>query len=210
MDFLKARFEVPSEIIFLGGESHEIPRQGLGGHYALESLNSKIKEFMDRGLYATVDLMMEWLYQATGFNEFWLDKQDPVELADVFSILVELNAPRGVLPWMTHKSPESKTKSSIDYPNRSLVGIVDMIASEYHWDEEYILNLPPEAVWCYVQEILLSRHKKREFEYSLSDVAYDKKGQYKDYQKLPWDRSIETGARIPKSMEPKGNVVTPE
>lgn len=207
MDFLKARFEQHSANITLGGEDYQIPRQGLGGHYALESLTAQIQEHMEQGLYDTVDRMLEWLHFATGFTEAWLDDQDPIELAEVFSILAGLNAPRGDLPWMTHIPPGSK-ESTADYPNRRLAAIVHLLACQYNWSEDYILDLPPEAVWCYIQEILISKHDQREWEYTLSDVGFDKQGNKKEYPKLLWERPKDPVARvsIPDFIKPKGVV----
>lgn len=208
MDFLHARFNIPSETITLGGEDYQIPRQGLGGHYALESLTAQIQEHMEKGLYETVDRMMEWLHFATGFSESWLVEQDPIELAEVFSILVGLNVPKDNLPWMSHVPAGSK-ESTADYQNRRLAALVHLLASEYHWSEDYILDLPPEAVWCYIQEILISNHDQREWEYNLSQVGFDKQGNKKEYPGLPWERPRDpvSTVSIPDFIKPKGVVV---
>lgn len=205
MDFLHARFDIPSETIILGGEDYQVPRQGLGGHYALGSLTEQIKDHMERGLYATVDRIMEWLHYATGFEESWLDEQNPIELAEIFSILADLNAPRGDLPWMTHVPVGSKD-SAADYQNRRLAAIVHLLASEYHWSENLILELPPEVVWCYIQEILISSHEQRDWEFHLSHVGYDAKGQPNEYPKLPWNRKLDPkgDVSIPDFLRPKG------
>jgi len=206
MDFLEAR-KVPTATIFLGGESYEIPRQGLGGHYALESTAAQIKEHMDKGLYATVDRVLEWLHYATGLDENWLETQDPIELSEVFSTLADLNAPKGVLPWMEVGKKHKPTTA--DYPNRSLAAIISLIASAYHWSEDEIINLTPEVAWCYVQEILLSQHERTKWEYTLSEIAYDKHGKLKEFPSLPWDRKVEPkGApQIPDSLKPMGVVI---
>ena len=206
MDFLHARFDTPVETITLGGEDYQIPRQGLGGHYALGSLTAQIKEHMEKGLYDTVDYMLEWLHYATGFSEPWLEEQDPIELSEVFSILVELNAPGDSLPWMTHIPVDSK-ETIANYPNRRLAGLVYLLASYYHWSEDYILDLPPESVWCYIQEILISTHEQREWEYNISDVGFDKQGNKKEFQKLAWDRTKDPAVSIPDSIKPEGVVV---
>lgn len=208
MDFLHARFDTSSETITLGGEDYQIPRQGLGGHYALGALTAQIKEYMEKGLYETVDRMLEWLHYATGFSETWLDEQDPIELAEVFSILAELNAPKDDLPWMTHIPARSK-ESIADYPNRRLAGLIHLLASHYHWSEDCILDLPPEAVWCYIQEILVSRHEQREWEYNMSEMGFDRQGNKKAYPKLSWDREVDpkSGTPIPDFIKPKGVVV---
>lgn len=206
MDFLKAlELEKAKETITFGGESFEIPRQRLGGYYALEATMSRLKEWMGIGLYDTVDCYLEWFSCATEFSEGWIESQDPVEFAEAFIKLVTLNEPQATLPWMT--IIPKKTKTNADYPNRGLASIVHQLAEAYSWTQEEILNLVPEVAWCYLQEIQLSRHEKEEFEYGLSEVAYDKKGQYKDYQKLPWQLTTEGGANIPDSLKPTGNVV---
>ena len=208
MDFLHARFDTSSETITLGGEDYQIPRQGLGGHYALESLAGQIKDHMEKGLYETVDRVMEWLHFATGFSEIWLEEQNPIELAEVFSILIELNAPKDGLPWMTH-IPAGVKESTADYQNRRLAAIVHLLASQYHWSEDNILELPPEAVWCYIQEILISNHEQREWEYNLSERGFDKQGNKKEYPQLVWERKLDPkdGAPVPDFIKPKGVVV---
>lgn len=206
MDFLKALgLGNEKATIVFGGESYEISRQRLGGHYALESTISKLREWMGIGLYDTVDCYIEWMAYATGFSEKWLNRQDPIEFADAFAILVTLNEPRATLPWMTIQTKRAKV--SIDYPNRNLAAIVNRIAESHHWTESDILSLVPEVAWCYIQEILLSEHERREFAYGLSEVAYDKKGQYKDFQKPPWYHKVEGSTTIPDLIRPTGNVV---
>jgi hypothetical protein len=192
MDFLKAlELGLSNETIVFGGELYEVPRQRLRGHYALEATMSELKERMDTGLYDTVDCYLEWMAYATGFSEEWLDQQDPIEFADAFLTLAELNEPKFTLPWMTVRTKSPKTNA--DYPNRGLASIVHRLAGAYHWTEEEVFSLVPEVAWCYLQEIQLSEHHREEFQYGLSDVAYDKKGQYKDYQKLPWQRTLGGG-----------------
>jgi len=207
VDFLKAlELENKTETIAFGGEFFVVPRQRLRGYYALEATMGKLKEWMDIGLYDTVDCYLEWFSHATGFSEDWTEGQDPVEFAEAFIKLVALNEPLATLPWMTIQPKVAKTNA--DYPNRGLASIVHQLAEAYSWAQETILNLVPEVAWCYLQEVQLSRHEREEFEYGLSEVAYDKKGQYKDYQKLPWQRTTQGGANIPNNLKPTGNVVT--
>ena len=211
IDFVNARFDVPSIQQKLGGESFTLHRRGLGHHYAMQDVVRQIQQVSDETI---IDLIFQFLRYATDFNEAFLNGLSPVEFAELFSSSYELNLPKEPMLWMQFKSKESKSEST-DYTNRRLSTLVHLLAEYYHWTDDYIMQLPPESVYCYAQEILLARHEDREFRYSLSEVAYDKNGKYKPYDKLPWDteyvtklsKEEPTKAALPDFAKPDGEII---
>jgi len=211
VDFVEARFDVPSTEQELDGRLYTLRRKGLGLHYAMQDVVRQIQQATDE---TVVDLIFQFLQYATDFSESFLDRLSPTEFAELFSISYELNLPKEELPWMQFGSKETK-RESLDYGNRRLASLVHLLAEHYHWTDDYIMQLPPESVYCYAQEILLARHDDREFGYSLSEVAYDKDGKYKPYDKLPWDTEYATKlskeepakTTLPDFAKPDGEII---
>jgi hypothetical protein len=103
-------------------------------------------------------------------------------------------------------------KNPWDYDERVIVLWIHMIASAYHWALNEIRNLWPDEAAQFVQEILIDDQLTREWEYSLSQVAYkyDKKGKG---ELVPLGRPawMLAGAprttRIPKRLLPVGHII---
>lgn len=95
-----------------------------------------------------------------------------------------------------------------EYPDRNAYQWVHTIAEAYHWSRAEILALHPVEAARFVQEIYIEQQQRREFEYSLSEVAYDGKGKFKSLPKPAWmeptqDRPIPKLRTIYESPSPE-------
>jgi len=104
-----------------------------------------------------------------------------------------------------------------DHDDREVLLWIHLIANSYKWSKTEIEELWPEEAIAYIQEILVEEQLRREFLYSLSEVAYPydkatKKSKFRPMQRPLW--MVAGGGRktdrVLKSMLPVGNVVYPE
>lgn len=178
MDYLAVTTESWVTIV-LGGEEIKVARARFGVHCRLM-----------RMLQTKGDLdPIEFVRLATGFTENKLDEASPAELRDSFLQLVDLNRSRDTLPFMHAAAGKG---DSWDYEGREIARVVHMLARTYNWTRSYILNeLYAEEIYCYLQEILLDDYNEKEFQYSLSEVGFDKKGKKKPFPSLRWGKQAE-------------------
>jgi hypothetical protein len=165
---------------------------------------------------ARLDAIVEYVSVAAGLED--MSKVMAHELPMAFDILVELNDTSvELLSWQQAVRKDGgkyRTTDTADYDGRELAIIISTIASAFGWDEERIISLQPEVAACYVQEILVEDWERREFEYSLSEVAYDHKtGRYRPFPRLDWHAVVkgptveQAKAKVPKKFAPSGIVM---
>lgn len=113
------------------------------------------------------------------------------------------------------KNEPEKRKLSWDYKERTLYLWSHMIASAYGWTFDYISNIYFNDALALLQEIIIEEQLKREWEWSLSEIAYPynestKKSEFRPLPRPSWMQEIlpePKKVRIPKSMLPVGIVV---
>jgi len=207
MNFLAALHEQTHQTVHIDGRSIVLSRRPVGEHYRLRDCGRKLEsEDPLEHLQAVFDYL-----EIAGIPQ--PEQILAADLASVLNTAIEINERIDLLPWQTTYLTESGKTKNTDYDNRELAIIIHTLAEAYHWSPETILNLPPEIAACYVQEIMLSEWRDREFSYTLSEAAYDEKGKYRPYPRLPWVVEIagpsEKEARGPvkRSMLPDGVVI---
>lgn len=144
-------------------------------------------------------------------NIFWMS------FVSILSVAMQRNMPTKKFPILTAKS-DGKPESW-EYEGRSWYFWLNIFAESYGWTAEQISKLDLDDAIALYQEIIASDHAKREWEYGLSEVAYEyvpsmKKSKYRPLQKPLWMMPTKTGTRktpqpkikILKSMMPVGNV----
>lgn len=92
-------------------------------------------------------------------------------------------------------APKGGKEPDWNYPGRTFSHYANIIAGKYGWSLEYISELEVNQAFALVQEILTDEFLDREFEYSLSEVAYPynkstKKSVYKPMERPYWMRPI--------------------
>ena len=126
-----------------------------------------------------------------------------------------LAKPTIAFPWLS-RNDQKKTDYAWDYPERLWYAFSHMIAKTYHWSLEYIADLDLEYGLALLQEILVDQQMNREWEWSLSELAYpyDSHTKTNKFRALPRPAWMQGAAdltvkkvKIPKSMMPVGNVI---
>lgn len=138
------------------------------------------------------------------------------ETAELFRDAVKVNTPTIELPMI---QIQEKSKEPVwDYPGRTWYFWWNIFSKNYGWSEHTVAELDINDAIALYQEILVDVHTDREWEWSLSEIAYPynkstKKNEYKPYPKPRWFRPTkpviikEKKVTIRKEMLPVGNVI---
>lgn len=205
MDFLSV-LDIPTAEITVDGKKRMVQRLPFRHYYILKQLD---REFQSTDPHKQIEAMFDYIGLAAGIDAAELT--NVTEIPELLDTLMELNDIEQ-LPWLTVQSNKMITTTA-DYDNRMMAWMVHLLANAYGWDQEYVLDLQPFAVFCYAQEILLDAWEADESAYRLSEVAYDEKGHYKPYPKPTWyseivgPRAADVKLRIPARYLPSGVVI---
>lgn len=117
---------------------------------------------------------------------------------------------------ISKKDSEDKKPLRWNYNGRYFNIFIIQLAKTFGWTLETILNLPFTLVFYFIQEILIVEHFDKEWQYSLTELAYQydsvsKKSKYKSL-KLPYwmDDNIDGKipvTKIPKYLLPQGMII---
>lgn len=140
------------------------------------------------------------------------------DTATAFLNVAKLNRLEADIPMLQIK--EGKEEAPVwDYPGRNWYFWLNIFAEAYGWGADQVAELDVEEAVKLYQEIMISLHNKREWEWSLSEIAYGynkttKQSEYREYPKPKWmtptfrgKKPSERKVKIRKDMMPLGNVI---
>lgn len=200
----------------LGGLEVEVPRARLGLYLQLALASSSIGKAVkarDIGACATSIRDYLGLCVVNVTNHFDLTQLSGVEILSAYVELSELNSYAIDIPMTKTRTIERQKNSPWDYDGRVLVLWVHILASAYRWSLAEIHNLWPEEAAAYIEEILVDDQLRREWEHSLSTLAYkyDKKGKgtYTPLSRPDWMRRSgePKPTKIPRRLIPVGTII---
>jgi len=169
VDFYEA-IKPRSTEITIAGEPRIIERARLGRFFRLGELYRKYQEALSKQSAHSIEHLLDYLTVASEISKGEWENCSPLEFADGFLRLVELNNVQMNLPIFS-ESQERKEKV-YEYSGRFVATWVTRLARMYGWSSEHILNLFPEEAACYIQEAEIQDFNEKEFIYRLSEVAY--------------------------------------
>lgn len=150
------------------GRGVSISRLRFDGFIQLKSLEARLVEAFGKSDASTVALCFD-KYIATSTKE-------PIGGRDVFVLfaaIFNLNSLRSTMSFMEIVDPKQKKEEvPWDYPNRAYAVIVHKIAVAYHWSRQEILNLWPDEVFCYMQEILNDDWQAQSWEWEMAGFGW--------------------------------------
>lgn len=126
-----------------------------------------------------------------------------------------LSIPTIKFPFLSHPD-KTRTVNAWDYPQRLWYAFGHMIAKTYGWSLEYIADLDLDDGLALLQEILVEHQLDREWEWSLSEMAYpyDSRTKTNRFKALPRPSWMQGNADVTikkvkmlKSLLPVGNVI---
>ena len=204
---------LPSSIrVDLNGREVHVLRARLGLFLKLErclhDLEEAVKQRNSGGVVSAIYRYITTAAdKAIDFSKLsWLET-----LAPFFDVR-KMNTVSIDLPMLKIRIKERAIVSPWDHPDRPFLMWIHLLAQNYGWSLTEIESLWPEDAAMYVQEILVDEQLIREWQYSLSSVAYpaDKKGKVK-FRPLPRPSWMLRGRprkiKILKELLPIGNII---
>lgn len=159
----------------------------------------------------------ENILRCLSLSDTEVNKERPwYETRDALSALLEENRVTLLVPLMRGMKKNSEPPPW-DYPERDWYYWVHAFASAYGWNMGTVADLEVDDAIALMQEIETERQLEREFEYSISEVAYpydkaSKKNRFKPMTRPGW-MVVGTFTMKPKKRKilkawiPVGNVI---
>lgn len=199
--FLEA-IEPQQVTVVLGGQPVVVHRSRLGLHMrlaAIDIVSAPGPVELSEAICKYFDLL-----------EIDISQASPVEILTAFAQLRELNTQKWLFPFQKNTG-EKKEPESFDYPDRDWAVIVTKVAHYLGWSKEEIFSCHLEEFLCYYQEVLVIEQAEKEWEYSLSEIAYvydsnSKKSNLRPLAKPGWmySQELPKPVKILRSMLPYG------
>ncbi len=208
LSYEKTVTEIPSTTIVLGGHTFRCTRVPFRGFLRIQKALRVIRE----------DDPYEGLKRLFAAHGVEVPKQARIlEVFEAAAALIRLDRIRGVLPFLKD-TEEEVNLDSWHYESRRVIVWMDVLAQAYGWTGEQILSMDVDAILCFVQEALVANQLEKEWEHSLSTIAYAHNAKTKKTTYLPlsrpfWMRGVlkePKKMRIPKSLLPLGVVISLE
>jgi len=207
--------------VSLGGLSWTIKRGRLGTYLALQKANAAITgACRDRsngevagGLFYFLKIVI------ADFDRGHFNQCPWYEIIKAYQEVNELNKfeDKDKFALFRVGDPSPSKPVAWDHDERAIILWIHLIADAYKWSKAEIENLWPEEAAALLQEILADDQERREFSYSLSEMAYHydnntKKSKFRPLPRPLWmvggtDKKLH---KIKKSLLPIGNVIYPE
>jgi hypothetical protein len=197
-----------SSTVVLGGKEYNVDRAKLKRWLELEGIREQITGATGREDRAG------FVAQIYSYLSVALDVEDDFsnlpwyEVSGAYTDLIILNAPSLDFP-LLHSAYDGE-KVAWDYEGRTWYAWANIFASAFSWKLDYIAELDIDDAIALVQEIRVKDQTRREWEWMLTEVSYDKKGKHKDLPRPHWMRGTiipeNKSVKIKKSMLPVGNV----
>jgi hypothetical protein len=188
----------------VGQKTLQVCRPHLKKWLQLEQIRSENTDRIE-GIYTYLSVFL-------GIKDSEIDGLPWMETLTLYQKSIEINKPELKLPYLKH--PDRKLNDDPwNYPQRLWYSFAHLLASAYRWSIDQIAEMDVDDALAMVQEILIDTTLKREWEYSLTTLAYypDHQGGTSRFHPLPrpaWmmvEQKVRK-IRIPKDALPVGNV----
>lgn len=209
MDFLAVID--PSQGITLAGQFIARPRLGL--HLRLGKLSDEIQDALRAADSSRVAALIRKYFWLTGFDSNGLTG---IEQLEAYNTLFELNRIKMLFAFQLSPISDPKEKVPYEYEGRNWAWWIHKLASRYGWTSDQILNLWPEEVAAYLQEIIVSEYDELDERRSLSQLAYKynkitKESKFHPIPRPVWMKekpeSRPIMRRVRRDMLPIGNII---
>lgn len=195
--------------IQVGSQTLSVSRPHLKKWLELEQIKSREKA--DK-----VEVVCKYLSAFLDWSDEQLDKIGWIDVISLYTRCLEINSIQLKLAFLEIR--EKKTKAEVwEYPEQLWYSFAHMLAQEYGWTLDVIAELDVDDAMALIQEILLDEQFQREWQWSLTELAYpydkgSKKSTFHPLERPTWMR-IQAGkvklktVRTPANMMPIGNVI---
>lgn len=204
-----------SRNLVIDGKEIEIVRLLLREWTRLEEAKLQIKEAIEeKNLDKLSDAIVSYVCISVSPDVDWKS----LPWTDVYKAFVEgyqVNAPTLKFPILTSKPNKQPEKYAWEYDGRGWYFWASIFAKSFGWDLSYIAKLDVDDAIGLFQEILISQQLDKEWDYSLSELAYPydqqtKTSSFKPMERPMWMKKLPAPVQkfmIPKWILPVGNVI---
>ena len=191
-------------IISVSGKSIEVERAKLRLWFELEDARTKLNEAAGRGDTKAVSLSLcSYLSAASCENIELFQEANWEEVAIAFAEINFLNTPQLHLPLFDYQDKAETNTVSWEYEGRTWYLWVHTLAKAYGWTDEYISALEIETGLALIQETVIDDQLNKEWEWSLTELAYpyDKGSKTSRFNPLPRPDWMGGIAKMPKKTK---------
>jgi len=181
-----------SEKVHVGKQQYILHRAKLKRWLVLEDTRSSIKEAADSGDEQLAELIFSYLSVAFDVQDIGWSSLPWLQVAELYTTALTVNLPRLSFPILqVHVKDEREV--AWDYDGRTWYLWSHMIMSSYSWTLNYVSKLDIDDALALIQEILIEEQTAKEWDWSLSEIAYPynestKKSEFKPLEKPEWMR----------------------
>lgn len=207
--------------ILLGDNEYSLDRIGLRLWLELEGIREKLIKATGTGdIDNTALFILSYISVALGISTDTIQELPWYEVAYVYVDISMLCIPKYNLALLRPQESKQDRKVSWEYTERTFYLWSHTLAAEYGWTLEYISEMDFNDGLALLQEIIVQEQLDREWEWGLSEMAYEyveaiKKSKFRPLPRPRW-MTEETiiqpikKTRILKAMMPVGNVIRME
>jgi hypothetical protein len=196
---------VRSKVIISVSEKFiEVERAKLHLWFDLEELRSNLKEAAESGDTTAVSrLLCFYLSAASCENIEVFQDANWEEVAIAFAEIDALNLPRMNFPLFEFAHKKLDDPAVWEYDGRTWYLWVHVLAKAYGWTEEYISGLEIETGLALIQEAMVEDQLQKEWEWSLTEIAYqyDAGSKTSRFKPLPRPGWMGGGKKPPKKTK---------
>lgn len=174
----------------------------------LELEQIKSREKTDR-----VEMICKYLSAFLDWTDEQLESVGWVDALLIYTECLKINSPKLSLAFLQLKEEKQK-EEPWEYPERLWYSFAHMLAQSYGWTMDVIAELDVDDALAMVQEIMLDEQFQREWEWSLTELAYpydksSKKSIFHPLNRPAWMyvRKEIRKVKIAARMMPVGNVI---
>ena len=199
--------------VIIGDKTYEVSQLRLKKWVEFESLKENVTSEAKHG---NVDGFSEAILSCVSLcvNVEELEKVSWMDVASAYAQCQEINQPSIKFPIFLTQI-RSRKQIGWDYEGRSWYVWAHLLAKAFNWSLEYIAELVIDDAIALIEEIFVQDQLDKEWEWSLSELAYDgKSGKHKPLPRPNWmssgyvDKKEELmKTKMPKHMMPVGNII---
>jgi hypothetical protein len=178
-----------------------------------EAVATSIAKLGDRDTKNFSALAIRYVSLSLHIPEWWIAKLGWTKAISLFFVSQNYHSPKKI-PLLSGEEKDDK-KIGWDYDGRNVPYWIHILASTYSWSVEYIRGLEVDTALALMQEILVNEQLKKEFQWSMSEIAYQYNPSSKksEFKALPRPNYMQEKAKeiklvkLPKALMPMGHIV---
>lgn len=203
-------------VIYFSGEPYPVVRKKLRDWLSIEAIKNKILRLEKENFEELFTLLIDYVCAAFPVPREIVENADWREIGVAFMEDQLANLPNKEFP-IVHTKIKERHDVSWDYEGREWYAWLHILSSAYSWKIEYVADLDIDDAIGLVQEIELRDQLEKEWQWGMSEIAYQfnentKKSEFKPIPRPEWmlpvyDVKEPPKVLIPMSLMPQGLVL---